>query len=271
MTELKSEPGRARARARDPSRGADRARAPGCVGRARREAAGAGDGRHRRRAQTARPGGDRRLLRGVRGARERGQVRPGHGGDGGRPATNWRVTVDVTDDGIGGADPAHGSGLVGLADRVAALDGTFPLTSRRAVGRACMSSSPRPARRPRVNGAARAGRRSADGHHWRVATRASVMRFAYGRVARARTWDARRRGAALDHCPRLGLLGDRERRLPSSPARASSVNAASRSPSSPSRGQWSRAAPRRRASQVLARATRPDAKRVTDARVATRQ
>ena len=42
---------------------------------------------------------------------------------------NGRVTVDVTDDGIGGADPAHGSGLVGLADRVAALDGTFSLTS----------------------------------------------------------------------------------------------------------------------------------------------
>jgi signal transduction histidine kinase len=39
------------------------------------------------------------------------------------------VTVDVTDDGVGGADAAHGSGLRGLADRVAALDGTMSLES----------------------------------------------------------------------------------------------------------------------------------------------
>jgi signal transduction histidine kinase len=43
--------------------------------------------------------------------------------------TNGRVTVDVADDGIGGADPAYGSGLTGLADRVAALDGTLALDS----------------------------------------------------------------------------------------------------------------------------------------------
>ena len=42
---------------------------------------------------------------------------------------NGRVTVDVTDDGIGGADAARGSGLRGLADRVAALDGTLSLDS----------------------------------------------------------------------------------------------------------------------------------------------
>jgi signal transduction histidine kinase len=42
---------------------------------------------------------------------------------------NGRVTVDVTDDGIGGADAAHGSGLRGLTDRVAALDGTLSLES----------------------------------------------------------------------------------------------------------------------------------------------
>jgi signal transduction histidine kinase len=40
-----------------------------------------------------------------------------------------RVTVDVTDDGIGGADAAQGSGLRGLGDRIAALDGTFSLDS----------------------------------------------------------------------------------------------------------------------------------------------
>jgi signal transduction histidine kinase len=42
---------------------------------------------------------------------------------------NSHVVVDVTDDGIGGADAAQGSGLRGLADRVAALDGTLSLDS----------------------------------------------------------------------------------------------------------------------------------------------
>jgi signal transduction histidine kinase len=42
---------------------------------------------------------------------------------------NGRVTVDVTDDGIGGADAGRGSGLRGLADRIAALDGTLSLES----------------------------------------------------------------------------------------------------------------------------------------------
>jgi signal transduction histidine kinase len=40
-----------------------------------------------------------------------------------------RVTVEVADDGVGGADAANGSGLRGLADRVAALDGTLSLDS----------------------------------------------------------------------------------------------------------------------------------------------
>jgi signal transduction histidine kinase len=42
---------------------------------------------------------------------------------------NGRVTVEVSDDGVGGADAAQGSGLHGLADRVAALDGTLSLES----------------------------------------------------------------------------------------------------------------------------------------------
>jgi signal transduction histidine kinase len=42
---------------------------------------------------------------------------------------NGRVTVDVTDDGVGGADRSRGSGLRGLADRVAALDGTLDVDS----------------------------------------------------------------------------------------------------------------------------------------------
>jgi signal transduction histidine kinase len=39
------------------------------------------------------------------------------------------VLVRVTDDGCGGADPGAGSGLRGLADRVAALDGRLEVTS----------------------------------------------------------------------------------------------------------------------------------------------
>ena len=51
-------------------------------------------------------------------------------------AVGIRVTVDdgalrveVTDDGVGGADTTKGSGLRGLADRVAAVDGTLEVDS----------------------------------------------------------------------------------------------------------------------------------------------
>jgi signal transduction histidine kinase len=40
-----------------------------------------------------------------------------------------RLLLEVVDDGRGGADPANGSGLVGLADRVAAVDGTVAVSS----------------------------------------------------------------------------------------------------------------------------------------------
>ncbi len=43
--------------------------------------------------------------------------------------TEERMVVEVTDDGIGGADPESGSGLAGLSKRVAALDGTFTVSS----------------------------------------------------------------------------------------------------------------------------------------------
>ncbi len=39
------------------------------------------------------------------------------------------LTIEVHDDGIGGADPARGAGLIGLADRVDAVEGAFTLTS----------------------------------------------------------------------------------------------------------------------------------------------
>jgi signal transduction histidine kinase len=40
-----------------------------------------------------------------------------------------RMTIEVSDDGVGGADPRSGSGLRGLADRLAALDGTIAVVS----------------------------------------------------------------------------------------------------------------------------------------------
>jgi signal transduction histidine kinase len=54
-----------------------------------------------------------------------------------RPTALWvaadvvdgRVRLTVRDDGIGGADPANGSGLVGLTDRVEALGGTITVHS----------------------------------------------------------------------------------------------------------------------------------------------
>jgi signal transduction histidine kinase len=40
-----------------------------------------------------------------------------------------RLHVIVTDDGVGGADPARGTGLAGLARRAASVDGTFDIDS----------------------------------------------------------------------------------------------------------------------------------------------
>ena len=39
------------------------------------------------------------------------------------------LTIEIDDDGVGGADPRSGSGLRGLADRLAALDGTIAILS----------------------------------------------------------------------------------------------------------------------------------------------
>jgi signal transduction histidine kinase len=45
-----------------------------------------------------------------------------------------RVSLSVLDDGVGGADPARGSGLIGIADRVEALGGTMTLESPQGRG-----------------------------------------------------------------------------------------------------------------------------------------
>jgi PAS domain S-box-containing protein len=49
-------------------------------------------------------------------------------------ATDGSLVVEVADDGIGGADPAGGSGLRGLADRVEALGGTLEVVSPEGEG-----------------------------------------------------------------------------------------------------------------------------------------
>jgi signal transduction histidine kinase len=40
-----------------------------------------------------------------------------------------RLHVIISDDGVGGADPARGTGLVGLARRAASVDGDFEIIS----------------------------------------------------------------------------------------------------------------------------------------------
>ncbi len=53
----------------------------------------------------------------ARGARVRGRL----AGD--------LLVLEIEDDGVGGADPSRGTGLTGLADRVAAVDGRLSLSS----------------------------------------------------------------------------------------------------------------------------------------------
>jgi signal transduction histidine kinase len=44
------------------------------------------------------------------------------------------LTLSVSDDGVGGADPRRGSGIIGLKDRVEALGGTILVLSPRGQG-----------------------------------------------------------------------------------------------------------------------------------------
>jgi signal transduction histidine kinase len=57
-------------------------------------------------------------------------------------ATDGRVRLDVRDDGVGGADPGRGSGLVGLKDRVAATGGTLRVDSRPGQGTSLLVELP---------------------------------------------------------------------------------------------------------------------------------
>ena len=49
-------------------------------------------------------------------------------------AVDHHLNIEVDDDGIGGADPGAGSGLRGLSDRLAALDGTMTVASPKGGG-----------------------------------------------------------------------------------------------------------------------------------------
>ena len=59
-------------------------------------------------------------------------------------AGDGNVIVEVTDDGVGGADPARGSGLRGLADRVEALGGSLEVHSPRGEGTSLRGTLPLP-------------------------------------------------------------------------------------------------------------------------------
>jgi signal transduction histidine kinase len=53
-----------------------------------------------------------------------------------------KVLVEVADDGVGGADPAAGTGLRGLVDRVSALQGTLEVESRAGEGTTIRAAIP---------------------------------------------------------------------------------------------------------------------------------
>jgi signal transduction histidine kinase len=53
-----------------------------------------------------------------------------------------KLLLSVCDDGIGGADPSRGSGLVGLRARVEALGGSLEITDRRGAGTSLVASLP---------------------------------------------------------------------------------------------------------------------------------
>jgi PAS domain S-box-containing protein len=58
-------------------------------------------------------------------------------------ASDASLVVDVSDDGVGGADPAAGSGLRGLADRVEALGGSLEIVSPEGGGTSLRAEVPR--------------------------------------------------------------------------------------------------------------------------------
>jgi signal transduction histidine kinase len=62
------------------------------------------------------------------------------------------LVLSVRDDGVGGADAAGGSGLVGLADRVEALGGSIDVESRQGNGTQITAELPLELDLPRAAG-----------------------------------------------------------------------------------------------------------------------
>jgi signal transduction histidine kinase len=57
-------------------------------------------------------------------------------------AGDTTLRLAIRDDGVGGADPAKGSGLVGLCDRIEALGGTLQVTSPAGSGTTLLIETP---------------------------------------------------------------------------------------------------------------------------------
>jgi signal transduction histidine kinase len=57
-------------------------------------------------------------------------------------ADDATVRLSIRDNGVGGADPGHGSGLVGLRDRVGAIGGTIEIASPVGTGTALLVTLP---------------------------------------------------------------------------------------------------------------------------------
>jgi signal transduction histidine kinase len=56
--------------------------------------------------------------------------------------TDGWVELSVRDDGVGGADPKRGTGLIGLCDRVEALGGKMEITSPAGGGTSLLATIP---------------------------------------------------------------------------------------------------------------------------------
>jgi signal transduction histidine kinase len=65
-----------------------------------------------------------------------------------------RLVIEVSDDGVGGADADGGSGLRGLCDRLDALDGELSIESPPGGGTVVRAELPLPSRSPVVVGRA---------------------------------------------------------------------------------------------------------------------
>jgi signal transduction histidine kinase len=59
------------------------------------------------------------------------------------------LQLAIRDDGLGGADPSRGSGLIGLSDRVEAMQGTFVFESPAGAGTSLLVTIPIEAGEPR--------------------------------------------------------------------------------------------------------------------------